>query len=866
MTIEGPSAMDREATEDALAELARLEQDTKLRAAETPERPRESAPVAYAEPAPRPAVSYQVPASGPLPQAPPPAPLFPQASPALGVPSLPKELRTLEDLYALYPDIGPAGSPYYLQIERIQPKLYMGQRVDGILGNLYERLSTEEFRSRYGGHEIVVHIIGPTQRGGDGQTVRSLNKVTLKFPDPPRFPESSMYQPGQPSLGGAPVYGPIDHPAVAAKRLELEAEERRALRQDARPAPEVVAAYAASSAETVRLAKDMADRQVAQYAHMINELQGRNRQIEERIQILQEEKTALSRELIQAQQYSETAQVKELKERHEREIRDQKEKHEREIRDQKERHDDILRTKTEEYFREKDRVTTEMRDRLETETRRHTEDRSKILDDAREQRDADRRTLTERMDTMRHDHEARVSQLRETYELQLRQSETARKEAIENIERNYRERLGDIKESHGQELRLLESNSNTKERVVSESTSMRVQLIGTELERARAEADELERELRRAQDKLHKEPTEYIKEAASVAKNLLGWKSPEEVKELEDGKKKVDWSELGATVAKTFAEKAPDIAKDIIAMRQQNQAARGQQPGMPPQQQQPGMPPQLPPHVVAAMQQEEQRRMAMAAANGQRQPAQPPPAGMPPMPSPPARRPGIQAAPPPWMAAQGSVRVVQAPPSVRPNGAVTMAPNSGPTVLPVTGVPNLGPQMTAPGADPFPRQRDPNIPMSSPTSPVPTSAPPAHHQPAQTAPVVREQHSAAVEVAQQPGAPPAQQTVAAPPGPLPPGAQIIVDPKLLGTFYEQLSAAIDHGESPERFAALVLSEIGPDNARQFLSQINADRVISTLEELSEQNPAIRDLSILTREGKRFTRSVFTECTRLVGLS
>jgi len=74
--------------------------------------------------------------------------------------------RTLADIYARWPIGRPGGEDFYLRVERVKPRSYMGTTVAGYLCDIHNRVINEaQFHQRFGGEEYKLQLYGPDPRG-----------------------------------------------------------------------------------------------------------------------------------------------------------------------------------------------------------------------------------------------------------------------------------------------------------------------------------------------------------------------------------------------------------------------------------------------------------------------------------------------------------------------------------------------------------------------------------------------------------------------------------------------------------------------------------------------------------------------------
>lgn len=569
---------------------------------------------------------------------------------------LPKDLRTIEDIYAVY-KVGDGET--FMRVEREQPPKWRGVSTAGFVGDVYERISMDEFSARFGGNQYKIHVIGPAPGRFNGDApMRTLTSVTLKVPGPPVVEGSAedypmppgMTRPAYPFPGQVPIPPPAIDKDVAIRQMEIEErrearldEERRQYLGAARPPQEVLEAATRAAQSAVEIARVSADEKVQILREQNQALIESMSRRDEEIRNLREKLITSERNAAEARQFTETEQIKRLTENHSLAIQ--------RIQD--------------EHAREMNRILQDSRDKLSEETRRHVEERSRF----------ESSSLVERQ-RLQEDAERRARDQREQFELLRMQSKEQYEARIADLERRTADQIESLRNQHARELESIRTSERASANVTEKTSGFQVSHYQSRVVELQGECDRLRRENEDLRRSAHKDPVTLLTETESIARNLLGMVKPEEVEKEEAPATKDDtWKATGAALLKGLMDGAPKIVEQVQAMRQQNQAAAQQQ-AMRQQQamMQQGGPP---------------RALGPAAPPG-------PPRMMAPPPGPAPRglmapTPSWAAVPPPPGAAVGMPPPYTGPVAATPMGYVDRPQNvvsglpNGPAGVPVTG-------------------------------------------------------------------------------------------------------------------------------------------------------------------------------------
>lgn len=724
---------------------------------------------------------------------------------------------TLEDLYAFYPNVG--DGTYKLRVIRMQPKHWRGSNVAGFLGDVDEKLSLSEFTERYGGGTYRVYVLGPMRNKFDDNgapLIRQLpHNVEVTIPGPPSLnslpmhEEDMMFQgPGR-HASYNPVFRSGEDSAVQIKRMEIDQKEReRVAREQQQLYQHAFAPRPGVGSEAVGVLADQSMRAVGEVrsAHELH------------MQTLREQNQALM------------ASVKE-KDEENRRLRDEVTKLASEA-----AKSELLRTEL-----------SETRAKLSAELDHARQNAARELDNARQMatRELDSRTTrhAEELRELRDRHEAQIREMtdrqrdevsrlstRYTEERQLLNEQTneklrAMREEADRRERDIRDshlrELSTLKDAQERELRVIRESGDSRMKMVETSTTVELRSAQDQLARERDANTRLARENDELRMKINKTPVEAIREAKELA-SLVGMTEGG----AEDGEEKWSWQREAAGMFKTALERAPDMLRELGAMRtqggvaaQQAAAQQQQQAMLEQQMQMQGQPPQL----MAAQQQQQQaeaaRRRQAAQRRQQWQPGMPPPGfGRPP----PMAGSAVPAATPlgPAAPAWNSVRPAGPPPPIPPaRPAVPLAEDPGPKAPMPPATPIAGPAAdTPPGAE---------------------AAAAAPTQPEAEPPMMQE-------------SPPLQ-----------------VTEEQLGEFITRLDQAIRGDMVPAKmFAEGFIKEVGADRTRQLLQVVQPAQIVqivqSALDARAARGGKPQESKIVTYEGQKYLAEVWAEAAKQVG--
>ncbi len=584
---EAPPPVDVDAaTDEAMEEIRRLDQAAHFNPEGAPDQP-----MRYTVPD-QPQRGYSAPrASVPSPWQPPAQVVAP-----------PKDIKTLEDLYAAFPAVGDGQT--YLRVERVEPKNYRGASVAGFVEQLHEQIPMEAFVERYGGSRYTVSVIGPVRGrpGPDGvPTVRRLGSVDVRVSGPPALgtvprEEEEMVQ-RLPGMGRNAFPMGLEPPEVQLKKIEVAADERKRYEEQIRdmqvaaaaaqrPPEGMLDAVREQARETVAVVTSRSDEQVKMLRDQNHQLLASLRDKESEAQTLRERLVAAQIDASNAARQTETEATRRLSEQHSAELH---------------------RINTE-HARTVERMSDDYRKQLESESRRHTEERQRLTDDGLRERER-----------LREDSSNRERQLTADWERQMRSQKETYDGRVADLERRTADQLRDVKEARDREVASVQATAQGEVRVTKEVTGMRIDTTRSELERLRVENETLRRETEELRRASHKEPHQYLMEARAVAKELLGMVDGEEARAAAaaaGGEDDGDWKKQVAKGAMGLLSNMPEIAKGVASgiagARQANQAMAQQAAMQAAAQQQPVVIHGPPPMQQPQMMPRQQRRNIMA--------------------------------------------------------------------------------------------------------------------------------------------------------------------------------------------------------------------------------------------------------------
>lgn len=499
-----------------------------------------------------------------------------------------KDIKSLEDLYALFPQIGDGG--HYLRVERLMPKTFMGSSVAGYLDDLHEKPSLEEFRERYGGTKYMLTVFGPRGMTPEGQPlIRRLHSLEVIIPGPPAlgtYPraEDAMTQrmmggmggmmggmggmggprmgmPGSVPFGG--VYQSGEPVEIALKRLEFEEKERERREKEkqflmhqsnanSRPPDMYMDAMRGASERNIEHVRILSQQQIDHLSKQTEELQKELRGREADLDRARQQIVEARREAAEALRYHETEQMAALKTRFEQEMRQAEAAH----------------TKTIE------RLSQDHREAIANQAKQTQDDRGRLIESETRERSRAYEDMKNRVDTVRDDSERRAAQIKDTYEAriadlqrQLERETSALKEA------NMRE-VSSLKDTHSRELHAAKLTEETKSALSRETSGLHVNTANERLTRMEAELVGLRRENVELREKAHKDPLTLLRETKEIAADMLGMIDSRDADKAVDPAN--DWKSMLGRAAGSLMEKAPAIAQSIAAA-QQGKAAQAQQ-------------------------------------------------------------------------------------------------------------------------------------------------------------------------------------------------------------------------------------------------------------------------------------------------
>ena len=615
-----------------------------------------------------------------------------------------KKPKVLEDLYALYPNIG--NGTFTIQVHRVLPKNWLGKSVAGFVAELNEHISMSDFARRFGGQKYVVWVHGPSARKDvNGQAiVRGLASVEVNIPGPPAMnmspsgiseedEEMGMTQQGfggqvrrLPGGGGVAVFEPSKpDPQVELKRMDMEqkrwesGEERQARLEQER-------------LTAMREATRAPDRAI----DVIRE-QGQ-RSIDEIRAITGQQAESLRADI---ERYQKKAELLEA------ELRDVRVRNAEELsrvqREAKGEDAEAIRARADMHQRELTRITDDHRVTLERLNESHRRDATETATrHADEMRRMESNGLSER-ERLREDMSRREKQLQDDYLRERNLSRDTYEGRIQDLQRNFDREVAALRDGREREMAAMRLQYESQNSLAKETASMRISTNDAELGRLRADNESLRRELEELRTRVHKDPLQAISEA----KQLVDMITPEKDDDKGGDDEDLDWKKIAASGVKTLFEKGPEIMQELGKMR-----AGGAPPGFaggPPPGMHPGMMNgQPPPRQMMQGNPQQQPQGQPQRQRRQQQPGGPWAQGAPgfvPQQAPPAE-PSWQQGPPPIPPKAGADQGMQpaSPPPIQQAPGAQQAPGHIPPMQQVVqppGIPQpMPPQPEAPKAIP----------------------------------------------------------------------------------------------------------------------------------------------------------------------
>ena len=471
--------------------------------------------------------------------------------------------ESLEDLYAIYPDIG--NGSYRLRVIREQPKNYGGMQIRGILEDVDHKISMDEFRTRYGGGTYVVQVFGPMPGRDDALKVYAA--IQIQTPGPPA---PGSLPGGEDIMMGGPRFMPMEAPNVQIKRLDLEQkqfEQERAERQKLQselqeqrkndPTVDILRQTIINASVDLK-AKEEENR------HLRDEIVNERSKSAEK---LRDAEKALEDRLEKVHQVSMQA----LKDRYETELKNLRDRYDADLRS----HDDSAKKELESVRKSLEldlkRNQDSYRDELARISAANSAEVVRIQAHATSETDRNRKALEDQITNLRLSYDGRLADLQRATDKETAQVREQRDREISNLKMTYDREIANLKMTYDQ-----------GEKFTNKSTELQISTLNAQLERSRSDYDSLKREadaLRKAQNK---DPATFIRETKEMASSLLGMVDGAEAAAAAGGEEAFDWKKEAAKTAIGVFQKLPDIARDVTGSiaqaRAQNQAmAQAQQ-------------------------------------------------------------------------------------------------------------------------------------------------------------------------------------------------------------------------------------------------------------------------------------------------
>jgi len=730
-----------------------------------------------------------------------PAPVMTAPEPAL--PSS-RELKTLEDLYDAYPEIG--NGSYHLRVVRKHPTNWQNLRIAGFLSDIHEQITLVEFASRFGGHTYEVSVRGPGRSStvdSKGETLtRTLVTIRVDIPGVPKMLSPSQNGAGSQMSSANSFFGAGagPHPTVQIRRMDLEAEADKRREERERDINQRLSNQQGLDPHIFQQIEEAASRRgdearsasldiIAGLREHNNRMIDTVAQKDVIIQKLREDIVLVKTESANRFREEETKQVRELKERQDTEIRRIKEDQASIITRAQSEHQRAINELTERAQREREQIQ-----------RVEQSERERLRDDANRRESSLQEEFARRETSMRADYEARTRESDRAQERELRS----------------------VKEMRSQTIESIRSSESGKAVLAEKTASLQKGMMDHRVSELIAQVNSLTRQNDEMQAKYHKTPMEAVREAHEIAE-ATGFGGGGGVSE-----EPFDWKKGAVGAIQGLIEKAPEIARGLGDARQQNQHA-----------------------VARAQQQAQHARVAAARSHQVRQQrmAQAPPSmvqrtqaietvgGPQPRQSRPVAPPGMGPQPRTWDQSPGPPEpgtdsgmpgVMQGPPM---GATEPLAHNLGsPPPPPSSAMPIAG-----------------GNPVESPGSPL--------------QPHTGEEENKVSEQAQ--AQPPPAQAVAEPQDvdvPQKDGSSVNITQEQVMKFAQQLDLAISSGiVSPAQFAKSFIEEAGPDVTRTIMGLMTPDQLVDAI--ASEEGSA--STSIVTRDGREFVRALWAETAKLL---
>jgi hypothetical protein len=463
-----------------------------------------------------------------------------------------RDLRTLEDLYDAYPEIGDGS--FYMRVERKHPTRYGGQYIAGFIADLHEQITMHEFAQKFGGQVYEVSVRGPGRSStldSDGRTsARTLTTITIKVPGVPVM-DIDGANGGSQNMGSMPGFR--EDPRVTMKRMEHDADAlRRAEAREARLRQEVFG-KSNLSPELMQQMTEMAERRAqdtrSASAEIITDLRDEKRRLMEAIREREAGMESLRQKLIHVQtevqqrlRDEETRQIKELKLHHEGLIARMKDDHASTIQRIQQEHERRITEMTERHTREYESVR-----------QNESRERERLRDDANRREKGLQDDFNRREQSFRD----RENSLKDDF---------ARRE--EMIRRDYEMRFQQLERSNKRDLEMIKSSESTKSELATQTAVMQANLHMAEITRLQHSTESAEQQAAEVQRELNKHTNKPLLQQVEETKVIA-----ETLGLLDKKDEDFDWRKGAVGVFKELVGKAPDIAKGLGDAREQNRMA-----------------------------------------------------------------------------------------------------------------------------------------------------------------------------------------------------------------------------------------------------------------------------------------------------
>ena len=436
-----------------------------------------------------------------------------------------RSIATLEDLYGHYAEIGKG--EWKLRVFRAEPKSFQGHAIAGFLCEIYEKISMEEFRRRFGGGVFSILVMRPTQSDASLSDFKTVTEVRFRVSgDPIISPNSAPTIPD----GSGNVNSQVE-----VHRLQYEERERERLHAERIRAQEkveriqleaipniyeqtkrVVEDNQRLSSAQVEFWKEEADRLRGEVISIRNESQREVVDRENQIRKLHEEIMSLKERATTNQLNLETKVISELRAQHDARISELKDQSAAQLREVRDRYEEDRRRIHDEHSKKLDEMAKDHRKMVEDITRRHDEERRGYESAQALERERLREDARYRIDQTNTAKESEIRQIRETYD-----------QRIADLRLTTDRELQSLRDATAREIESIRQSERAQSTLARESAEMRKDALKAEEVRLRQEAAELRRENVELRDRLdherakqHKDLPTAIREAREMASHL----------------------------------------------------------------------------------------------------------------------------------------------------------------------------------------------------------------------------------------------------------------------------------------------------------------------------------------------------------